>query len=143
MNHPTSMKSLRNLCAALVAAFCLVSLASAADPSGAWKWTMNWGGGGGGGGQGTPPEITLTLALKDGALTGTLAGGRGEPIAIKDGTFKDDTVSFTVTRAGRDGASWTSKYVGKISGDTLTGTIEGPGRGGEVTKREWTAKRAK
>ena len=80
---------------------------------------MGMGGGGGGGG-GTPPEITLTLALKDGNLTGTLAGGRGEPMAIKDATFKDDTVSFTVTRTGREGATFTSKYVGKIAGDTLT-----------------------
>ena len=52
-------------------------------------------------------------------------------------------MSFTVSRQGQNGSTWTSKYVGKIEGDTLTGTIEGPGRGGEVMKREWVAKRAK
>lgn len=141
------MKSLRTVCAALVAALLLTSVGLAADPSGEWKWTMGarggGGGGGGGGGQGPAPEITLSLAVKDGKLTGKLAGGRGDPVAITDASIKDDTVTFTVSRAGRDGASWTSKYVGKVSGDTITGTVEGPGRGGEVSKREWIAKRAK
>lgn len=137
------MKSLRNVLAVLATALLLTSVGFAADPSGSWKWSWGGGGGGGGGGQGTPPEITLTLALKEGQLTGTLGGGRGEPVAIKDATFKDDTVSFTVSRANRDGAQMVSKYVGKIAGDTLTGTIEGPGRGGEVMKRDWVAKRAK
>jgi hypothetical protein len=135
------MNSLRTVFAALVAALLLTSAGFAADPSGEWKWTMG-GRGGGGGGQ-TPPEITLTLALKDGQLTGTMSGWRGEPMAIQDASFKDDTVSFAISRQGQNGATWTSNYVGKIDGDTLTGTIEGPGRGGEVMKREWVAKRAK
>jgi hypothetical protein len=137
------MNSLRNVFAVLAAAFFLTSIGFAADPSGEWKWTMGGRGGGGGGGQGTPPELTLTLALKDGQLTGKLAGGRGEPVAIADASFKDDTVAFTVSRQMPNGNAWTSKYTGKISGDTITGTIEGPGRGGEVMKREWVAKRAK
>jgi len=141
------MKSLRNLLVALVAAVLLTSVASAADPSGTWKWSMGGrggqGGGGGGGAQGAGAEIALTLTLKDGKLAGTLAGGRGDPVAITAASFKDDTVSFSVARQGRDGAQVVTKYVGKLSGDTLTGSIEGPGRGGEVMKRDWVATRAK
>ena len=33
------------------------------------------------------------------------------------------------------------KYSGKVSGDTIKGKIEGPGREGKSTSRDWEAKR--
>lgn len=144
------MKLLRRSLAAF-AALCLASAVFAADPSGTWTFAGGFGrgGGGGGGGQGgTPPQSTVVLALKDGKLTGKFTapgrgGQAGEPVEIKDGTFKDDTVSFSVTTPGRDGATITRKYTGKLAGDTITGTREGPGRDGGSQSLPWEAKRAK
>ncbi len=138
------MKLLRRSFAAVVAA-CLMSAAVyAADPTGTWKWTQQGRGGGGGGG--TPRESTLTLAMKDGKLTGKLASpgrdGASNETEIKDGTVKDDTVAFTIERQFGDN-KFVMKYTGKIAGDTITGETEGPGRDGQTSKREWVAKRAK
>lgn len=157
------MKSLRYLIAAF-AAVCLMSAAFAGDPSGTWKWTMSMGGGrppggappaggdgqqrppppdgggGGGGGKRGPRESTLTLSLKDGQLTGSLAG-RGGDTPIANATFKDDTISFTVERE-MQGNKVVTKYDGKLSGDTITGTIQLPGRdGGEPRTIDWNATR--
>jgi hypothetical protein len=140
------MKKLR-LSLAAIAAVSLMSVAAfAADPSGTYTFAAGRGGGGGGGG-GTPPQSTLVLALKDGALTGSLTmpgRGGGEPtkIEISNGTFKDDTVSFEVVREF-NGNKMTSKYSGKVTADGITGTILAPGRGGaEPTPRPWEAKKA-
>jgi hypothetical protein len=137
------MKLLRRSFAAVVAA-CLMSAAVyAADPTGTWKWTQQGRGGGGGG---TPRETTLTLAMKDGKLTGKLASpgrdGASNETEIKDATVKGDTVAFTVERQFGDN-KFVMKYTGKIAGDTITGEAEGPGRDGQTSKREWVAKRAK
>ncbi len=86
--------------------------------------------------------------MKDGKLTGSLSSpgrGGGEPVVaqISDASIKDDVIAFSVTRE-MGGNSVTTKYSGKLAGDTITGTIEAPGRdGGDPTKREWTATRAK
>ena len=138
------MKLLRRTLAAF-AAVCLMSAAvAAADPSGTWKWTSQ--GRGGGGNTGTPRESTLTLTMKDGKLAGKLStpGRGGDPMVseIKDATFKGDTISFTVERQFGDN-KFVSKYSGKLSGDTITGEYESPGRDGQTSKREWVAKRSK
>src|SRR5215207_3854729 len=94
------MKSLRRSCAAFVAACLMAAAAFAADPSGTWKWTQQGRGGGGGGG--TPRESTLTLAMKDGKLTGKLStpgrDGATTTADVKDAAIKDDVVTFTVER---------------------------------------------
>ena len=135
------MKSLRRSLAAF-AALCLLSAAAfAADASGNWTWTQPARGG-----QGEPRVSTLTLAAKDGQLTGKLtAPGRGgDPVAteISNAMVKDDTVSFSVEREF-NGNKMVSKYSGKLAGDTITGEVEAPGRDGATAKREWVAKRAK
>src|SRR5699024_1861173 len=66
------MKSLRRTIAVFAATCLMTAAAFAADPSGNWKWTQQGRGGGGGGGGGTPREASLTLAAKDGKLTGKL-----------------------------------------------------------------------
>jgi hypothetical protein len=137
------MKSLRRTIAAF-AAVCLMSAAAfAADPSGTWKWTQQGRGGGGGGGQ--PRESTLVLAMKDGKLTGKLTtpGRGGEPMVteITNASVKDDTVTFSIEREF-NGNKLVTKYTGKMAGDTITGTMEAPGRdGGAPTPREWVAKK--
>ena len=128
------MKSFRMLTAAF-AAVCLTSvLAFAGDPTGTWKWTVP-------GRDGQPREVTLKLELKDGQLTGNMSGFRGET-PLSDASFKDDQIAFSVVREF-NGNKFETKYQGKLDGDTLKGSSEGPGRDGQVMKREWTATRAK
>ena len=134
------MKPLRYLFAAF-AAFSLSAAVFAADPTGTWKWTQP--------GRGDRPAIeqTLKLELKDGQLTGTVLGfetpmGKVPDTAIGDATFKDDAVAFSITREF-NGNKRVSKYQGKLEGDTLKGSVERPGRDGDIQKNDWTATRAK
>jgi hypothetical protein len=123
-----------------VAAFVVAVFAStvaAADPSGTWTWKFTTQNG---------REISSALTLKvDGEkLTGTLTRGRQQRATeISNGTFKDDEVSFEVTVERGDRKS-TTKYKGKIEGDTIKGTQQGTRRGGgEGRTRDWEAKREK
>lgn len=128
------MKTLRKLAAAFLAASVLTVAAFAADLTGSWKWTAQ--------GRNGPMEATAKLSLdKDGALSGTVSGRNGDT-PIGDASFKDGKVAFTVKREF-NGNSFVIKYEGKLEGDTITGTIERPGRdGGAPTKTEWKATRA-
>jgi hypothetical protein len=108
-----------------------------ANVAGTWEITMappaNGGGGGGqGGGGGTPPTLTLK---QDGAkVTGTMSGRMGDtPI---DGSVSGNTLTFTITRQGRDGNAMTITYTATVTGDTMAGKMSG-GRG----DREFTAKK--
>jgi hypothetical protein len=135
------MKSLCKLLAATIAVGFATVAAFAADPSGTWKWTQQ----GRQGGQGF--EMTLKLEVKDGALsgsTGAIQGPQGEipGVAISDASIKGDTVAFSITREF-NGNKRTSKYEGKIEGDTIKGTIERQTRDGTTQKSDWTATRAK
>ena len=136
------MKPLRLTLAAFVAACFMTVAAFAADasPAGTWKFSQVGRGG-------NSFERSVVLELKDGKLTGTMKGftmGQFEvpDTAIDDGSFKDGTVSFAITREF-NGNKITTKYSGKLEGDTITGNTEGPGRDGEVQKRDWKATRAK
>jgi hypothetical protein len=137
------MKSPLKLLAALGAACFLTVAALAADvtPAGTWKWTPPGRGGNPG------VERTLKLDYADGKLTGTmLAVDMGQfkipDTAISDGTFTDGTVSFSVTTEF-NGNKRTTKYTGKLEGDTIKGSSEAPGRDGQMQKREWNPVRAK
>lgn len=135
------MKSTFKLIAAIAAA-CFFSVAAfAADASGTWKWTQQGRQGGAG------FEVTLKLEAKDGVLSGTLLGMQGQQgaipdVAIGDASLKGDVVSFSVTREW-NGNKRTSKYEGKLEGDTIKGTVERQGRDGNTMKSDWTATRAK
>lgn len=131
-----TMKSLRTLATA-VGAVCLLAVAAfAGDPTGTWTWTAP----GRGGGPGRPTK--MTLQLKDGALTGSVAGRNGDT-AIADASFKDDAIAFSVTRTMGDNTI-TMKYVGKLDGDAITGTFERPNPdGGDPVKVDWKAARVK
>jgi len=129
------MKLLRAFFATLFAVALLNGLALAADPTGTWKWSFS-------GPNGRTIDSTLKLELKEGKLTGTISGFRGDS-PISEGTYQEDTVTFAVVRE-RDGQKRVSKYQGKVEGDTIKGTVEMPSReGGEPRKMDWTAQRAK
>jgi hypothetical protein len=149
------MKTYRLFAAAFVAVFSLIinasaadspavasaapapASAAAADPAGNWKWSI------------TPPnsgqsfESTAKLVFKDGKLTGTVTGRMGET-PISDATLASDgAIAFSVVRE-RDGQKFVLKYSGKLTGDTIKGTIEFPDfGGGEPMKMDWNATRTK
>lgn len=120
--------------AVFLALTCIASLCNAedkADPTGTWKWTVTMGD--------NKRDVTLKLELKDDKLTGTMPGRDNTEIKIDDGKFKDGEISFSVTRE-RNGNKRTSKYSGKLEGDTIKGKIEFE-REGKTESRDWEAKR--
>jgi hypothetical protein len=114
----------------------LFGIAQAADPSGTWTWKTKFGK------DGKEVEQTLKLKLEGDKVTGTMSGGRGGKgdTKIEDGKFKDDEVSFTVTREFKD-MKFVTKYSGKVTDSTIKGTITSE-RDGKENKREWEAMRA-
>ena len=103
------------------------------DPTGAWKWSVTTP-------TGQVRENILKLKLEGDKLTGTISGQAGE-MAIEGAKLKGEEITFQV---GRDlsGNKFTTKYTGKISGDTIKGKMEMQ-RDGQVQSREWEAKREK
>ncbi len=130
-----SMFFLKRFAAALLVLSCLAATASAAaDANGTWKWKF-------GRPDGQQIELTLTLKADGEKLTGEVALPMGDKIAIKDGVFRNDEVSFT-TEIERNGNTFKTKYKGKVDGDTIKGKTERE-RNGEVVMRDWEAKREK
>jgi hypothetical protein len=110
-----------------------VFAADSVDPTGTWKWSVTW--------NNQAREMSVKLKLADGKLTGSVPGRDGAETPITDAEYKDGQVKFTVTRE-REGRKMTAKYQGKVSGDTIKGTIERV-RNDQPVKTEWEAKRAK
>ena len=106
----------------------------AEDPTGTWKWSTMF--------NNQTRESTLKLKLEGGKLSGAMLGRNDQETPIEDAKFEGDKVSFSVTRS-RGEQKFTSKYSGTVSGDTIKGTIEMPGRDGQTRSREWEAKKAK
>jgi hypothetical protein len=104
-----------------------------ANPTGTWKWTTMRGN--------QARESTLKLKLDRDKLTGAMIGQNGQETPIEDGQFKDGEVSFKVTRE-RQGNKITTKYSGKVSGDSIKGKREFE-RNGQPQSADWEAKRAK
>jgi hypothetical protein len=103
------------------------------DPTGTWKWETEM--------NGMKRTSTLKLKLDGDKLTGAMVGRQNMETAIGDATFKDGTVSFTVTRE-MNGNKIVTKYTGKVDGDTLKGSIERE-RNGEKVKTDFEAKKEK
>ena len=124
----------------------LVGIAQAADPTGTWTWESKRKGKDG---NEVTVKQTMKLELKDSKLTGTVsgggrggkAGGKAMDSKIEDGKFKDDEFSFTVTREFGDNKI-VSKYTGKVSEDSIKGSITTDFNGKE-NKQEFEAKRSK
>jgi len=127
------MKALTKLAGVcLVLVFAAVAQA-ADDPTGTWTWKMER--------NGQSREVTLKLKLDGGKLTGSMPGRNNMETQISDGTFKDGELSFSVTREFNNN-KFTTKYTGKLSGDTIKGSTETE-RNGEKQKRDWEATRSK
>ena len=122
----------------IVVALAFTSTVRADDTvAGTWKSTFKAT-------DGTERTTTFVFKLDGDKLTGTVSGRNNTETAIDEGgTFKDGTLTFSVTREANN-AKMTTKYTGKLDGDSIKGTSERPGRnGGEPTKRDWTATRQK
>ena len=108
-----------------------------ADPTGTWTWTQPGRNGG------PDRKSTLKLKLEGDKVTGTLSapgrGGQSSDVAISEGKLKGDEISFSVTREVQ-GNKITSRYNGKISGDSIKGKV-GTERNGQTQSRDWEAKR--
>jgi len=110
----------------------IAAVAFAADPAGAWKWTVQ--------APNSAIETTLKLESKDGKLSGSYSNEYGEA-AISDASFRNDELAFSVVR-DFGGNTFVLNYRGKLEGDAIKGTIETPGfGGGETQKLDWNAKR--
>lgn len=103
------------------------------DATGTWKWTERRGD--------QDRERTAKLKAEGDKLTGTILGRDNQETPISDGSIKDGKISFTYTREF-NGQKFSSKYTGTLSGDTITGKIEGE-RNGEKTSADWKATRQK
>ena len=92
------------------------------------------------GGRG-PQQITVTLKADGGTLTGSITGGRGGEVAIKEGTISGTTLKFKSTQMGRGGNEINMSWSGTLKGDEIafTRTVEG----GQGQSQEFTLKRQK
>lgn len=97
--------------------------ALAADISGKWQATRET--------QNGTMNTDFNFKQSGTALTGTMSGFQGNEMEIKDGKVEGDTVTFSTSFEGPNGAI-EMKYTGKIAGDEITFTREGGfgGRGG-------------
>lgn len=135
------MNTLRKILAAVFAALFLsvATFAADASPTGVWKWMVQ-----GRSGQGF--EQTLKLDYKDGKLSGTLLGAKTSQFQvpdtpIADASYENNTIKFSVTREF-NGNKFTTRYEGRLEGDSIHGSSERPG-GGDNARREWHAQRVK
>ena len=110
-----------------------VQAADKADPTGTWKWSVTF--------NDQTRELSLKLKLEGDKLTGSMPGRNNTETAIENATFKDGEIAFTVTRE-RNNQKITTKYTGKLEGDTIKGKMESE-RNGQSQSRDWEAKREK
>ena len=111
------------------------SAATAANITGTWKWMAPANP------DGKTPNITFTLKLQGEALTGTVNKSTSTE-AITNGVVQGDEVSFKTIREGKAKKS-TTTYSGKLSGDTIKGTVEIDVGGRKIGPQDWEADRAK
>jgi hypothetical protein len=128
-----ALKSAIQLAACLLLMTGALAQAQNADPTGTWKWSIT-------GQNNQTRETTLKLKKEGDKLTGTISGRQNE-IQIEEAKIKGDEISFQVTREF-NANKVTTKYTGKISGDTIKGTAE-TARGERTRSQEWEAKREK
>jgi hypothetical protein len=119
---------------------------AAVDPTGTWKVTTATGI------AKDKPGAARTLKLKwvDGKLSGTLtkvSTVNGKSIVkqrpIEEARLKGNDISFSVTfpvEAG-EGPDVTTKYHGKIVGETMSGKLESEWMGNTI-RRDWEAVRS-
>ena len=135
------MLTQRNVLLAVLAGLLALSFIGQAraadkkDATGTWKWKTQARNGG------QEREVTLKLKQDGEKLTGAILGANNQETEIKEGKVADGKISFNVVRE-RNGQTFTTKYSGKLDGDTIKGKIESE-RNGQTQSRDWEAKRAK
>jgi hypothetical protein len=127
------MKTKACLLAVVMIATLTLSARAADDPTGTWTWKVER--------NGQSRDVTLKLKLEDGKLTGSMPGRNNTDTPITDATYKDGDIAFSVTREF-NGNKFTTKYNGKLSGDSIKGKSETE-RNGEKQSRDWDAQRSK
>ena len=110
------------------------------NPTGTWKWKQLRRGD-------QMVETTAKLKLEGDKLTGVVSapGGQNNEVRetpISDGKFKDGEISFSVTVEVGD-MKRTTKYTGKLTGDTIKGKYERQGRDNQTQSNDWEAKKEK
>ena len=127
------------LAAAFAAGFLMEAKAQdkSSSAAGTWTWVMK------GRQNGRDRKFTAKLKVAGEKVTGTVTSpgrdGQESETEIQDGKLKGDEISFSTTREF-NGNKMTSKYSGKVAGDTIKGKIEFE-RNGEPQTRDWEAKR--
>ena len=109
-------------------AFLLLTLAlfcSAGDLNG--KWTAKVQGPDG------ELEITYTLKVEDGKITGTASSHMGD-FKITEGNIKDNDVTFLLN-VNMNGEERKFEHKGKLSGDALKLTLEVNGQAMEINAK--------
>jgi hypothetical protein len=119
------MKLNRIVMAVVICALMTVAAYAAGDLNGSFVAKVE--------GKNGTQEITYTFKVDGKTLTGKVSNARGDA-DIKEGKVDGDSFEFSIERPGRDGASMTVKYTGKIDGDTLT--LQAPGRGGQAMEQK-------
>jgi hypothetical protein len=106
------MKKLIYICAALVMALGTLNAHAATDVTGTWTGDMK--------GPDGSTGFTLSFTFKqDGAaLTGSVAGPQGDPIAISDGKVDGDKITFKVSFNGMI-ISHVGTFAASADGDTI------------------------
>ncbi len=123
-----------------LASLAIFTARAESDPSGLWKWTTPTR-------NGIPGRlVNLRLKAEGDALTGSLitpnrTNDTFAEIEISDGKVSGGEISFNVVRTGNNGNKITTKYAGKLDGDTIVGTTKTPRRNGDTTSVEWHAER--
>jgi len=141
MSHKLSLTSLITFGLGALLVHATTISAQADEATGLWKWTISGRNGG--------AERIYNLRLKSdgGTLSGTVltpnrTNDTFSEIEIKDGVLNGSEISFSVSRAGRNGGNpAVTKYTGKLTGDRIDGKIESPGRGGATQTVDWRAER--
>jgi hypothetical protein len=118
------------VCGGVVFLLALGVIAQAQGAKVAGTWAMSFAGRGG------TVMATLTLTQDGKALKGTMKIGDGMETAIDGGMVSGNDITFSVTRAGRDGNPVKADYKATVAGDMMTGTYMRAQNSGD-----WTAKR--
>jgi hypothetical protein len=115
------------LCVSLLLSAALVTAAQKTSVAGAWDASMNTPGG--------ARPFGLMFKVDGEKLTGTVKRNDGE-IPLQ-GTIKGSDISFSYT-INYNGHDLVLGFTGKVDGDTIKGSVDFGGNGGD----EWSAKRA-
>jgi len=156
---PTPMKSRPHIClTTLILALAAVGWppgdgtaaeTSPVNPTGTWKvtYTDSDKGQTNNSGKSQTFQPTLKLKLEGNKLTGVLTRRRGQQdieMVLQDAKLEASEISFTVIILPESGKGQNAvrKFHGKITSDTIQGTVETEWAGQPFT-RDWEAKRVK